>query len=100
MFQKLKNCANDYVAVMTCFDIALLKTCVLAVGMLLGLAIAPRRKKVATWTACLVFVGTYIPLMYKFIPFLKEAFMTAQEEQEDEDFNFDTIEEVEVECYE
>lgn len=99
MFKKLKNCADDYLAVLSCFDIALLKTCVLAVGMLIGLAVSSRRKKSVAWGAALVFVATYIPLMYKFIPFLKEAFV-AEEYQEEDDFNWDDIEEIEVDSYE
>lgn len=99
MFRKLKNGVENYLETLSCLDIALLKTCVLAVGMLIGLAVSGRHKKVGIWTACVVFVATYIPLMYKFVPFLKEAF--ADEYDEYEDFeDYDDMMEMEVEAYE
>ncbi|WP_409969809.1 permease of phosphate ABC transporter [Bengtsoniella intestinalis] len=102
MFKKLKNGAENYLAMFGCLDVALLKTCVLAVGILIGLAVSGRRKKAVTWGAALVFVATYIPLMYKFIPCLKDAFAVEADEDDeaDEDADWDDFEEIEVEYYE
>lgn len=48
-------------------DVAALKLCLLSLGVLLGLA-APRRKKPAfALFSTLVFIGTYFPLMVKFL---------------------------------
>lgn len=48
-------------------DVAALKLCLLSLGILLGLA-APRRKKPAfALFSILVFIGTYFPLMVKFL---------------------------------
>ena len=48
-------------------DVAALKLCLLSLGVLLGLA-APRRKKPAfALFSILVFIGTYFPLMVKFL---------------------------------
>ena len=48
-------------------DVAALKLCLLSLGVLLGLVV-PRRKKTAfALFSTLVFIGTYFPLMIKFL---------------------------------
>lgn len=51
-------------------DIAILKICVCAMGVLVGLAMPWRKKWATAWIASLVFVLAYVPLMGKFLPFL------------------------------
>ena len=51
-------------------DMTLLKLCVCAVGVLVGLAMPWRKKWVVAWIASLVFVVTYVPLMGKFLPYV------------------------------
>ena len=53
-------------------DIAVLKFCLMALGVLMGLAIPARKKKPAAWAAALVCLATYVPLMGKFLPCLLE----------------------------
>lgn len=49
------------------WDIGLLKVCLCALGVLIGLAVPARRKRAAAWTASALFVATYIPLMARFL---------------------------------
>ena len=51
-------------------DIVLFKTCVISVGVLIGLAMPWRKKWPMAWAASLVFAATYVPLMGKFLPHL------------------------------
>lgn len=53
-------------------DVAALKLCICALGVLVGLVIPARRRKLAAILAGVVFAATYVPLMVKFLPFLKD----------------------------
>ena len=57
---------SRYLKKMDLTDVALLKVCVGALGVLIGLGAAKRHKKGASFLAGLVFMGTWIPLMAKF----------------------------------
>lgn len=48
-------------------DIAALKCCLLSMGVLAGIAVPAKSKKAAALLASFLFVGTYIPLMTKFL---------------------------------
>lgn len=63
-------CADRYLKSCSWREIALLKVCLCAVGVLIGVALPPRRKKTAAWMAALAFATTYVPLMAGFLPFL------------------------------
>lgn len=54
-------------------DIAILKVCLLSLGLLAGMRIMDRHKKVAELAACTAFVLTYIPLMSKFFKVLVKS---------------------------
>lgn len=47
-------------------DLALIKFCLFAIGVMIGITVVPEKKKSTFVTALLVFVATYIPLMKKF----------------------------------
>ena len=51
-------------------DLALVKFCLCAAGVLVGLMMPFRKKWIVAWIASLVFVGSYVPLMGKFLPHL------------------------------
>ena len=68
--KKLFVAANQYLKGCTWKDMALLKICVCAMGVLIGLAVPGRKKRVAAWVASLVFAASYVPLMGKFLPYL------------------------------
>ena len=70
----LMNCADKYIKKCGWRDIALLKICVLALGIMVGLCISPNNKKSALWAAMAVFVVTYIPVMSDFLKFVAEIF--------------------------
>ncbi len=64
---KLFENANQYMKESDWKDLALLKFCLCAVGVMIGIAVPKEKRKVPLIMATLVFVATYIPLMTKFI---------------------------------
>ena len=67
---KLTDAANRYLKDCSWKDIAVLKFCLIALGVLLGIAVPARKQKASAWAASLVFVAAYVPLMAKFLPYL------------------------------
>ena len=67
---RLTEAADRYLRDCTWKDISILKFCLIALGVLLGIAVPARKKKISAWAASLVFVATYVPLMSKFLPYL------------------------------
>ena len=70
--KRLFDAADRFLKASSWKDIAVLKCCLMALGVLMGLAIPARKKKPAAWAAALVFLATYVPLMGKFLPCLLE----------------------------
>lgn len=64
--KKLFDAANRYVETSDWKIIAVLKFCLIALGLMIGVLINPRQKKPVFFTALGVFIATYIPLMIKF----------------------------------
>lgn len=77
--KRLFESANRYVKDRDWTDLVLLKFCLLAAGVMAGIAIPTRWKKPAVLVAVGAFAATYIPLILKFLSFLQSA-----DEQEDE----------------
>lgn len=67
---QLTDAADRYLKDCTWKDISILKICLIALGVLLGIAVPARKKKASAWVASLVFVAAYVPLMAKFLPYL------------------------------
>lgn len=67
---RLTDAAERYLKDCTWKDISILKICLIALGVLLGIAVPARKKKATAWAASLVFVAAYVPLMAKFLPYL------------------------------
>lgn len=67
---RLTDAADRYLKNCSWKDISLLKVCLIALGILLGIAVPARKKKASAWAASLVFVASYVPLMAKFLPYL------------------------------
>lgn len=63
----LFSCANEYVKESDWKDLALVKFCLCAIGVMIGLSIPEKKKKVPFIAAGVVFTVTYIPLMTKFL---------------------------------
>ena len=70
--KRLTDAADRFLKASSWRDIAVLKFCLMALGVLMGLAVPARKKKPAAWVAALVFLATYVPLMGKFLPCLLE----------------------------
>ena len=79
--KRMMDEVDRYLRDCTWKDIAVLKFCLLALGVMLGIAVPARKKTVSAWLASLVFVGTYVPLMGKFLPYLLNG-REAEEEKE------------------
>ena len=58
--------ANEYIQQSDWKDLALIKFCLFSMGVIIGLFVPSRSKKVVLMTACCVFVITYLPLMSNF----------------------------------
>lgn len=65
--RKIFGYADEYVKRCGWKDMALLKICLCAVGIMIGLLIPKDKMKVSFVTASVIFVVSYIPLMAKFV---------------------------------
>lgn len=65
--RKLFDYANEYVRTSDWKEIALLKFCLCAMGIMIGVNLAPKHKKAVTAAAAVVFAVTYVPLMSRFL---------------------------------
>lgn len=63
---KLFSYADSYIKKCTWKDLALIKFCLCAIGVMIGLCIPKEKKKIPFFMALSVFILTYIPLMSKF----------------------------------
>ena len=71
--KKLFGYAEKYIARSDWKDLAMLKFCLFAMGVLAGMRIPERNRKQAGWVAIAVFAATYIPLMAKFFSVIGEG---------------------------
>lgn len=67
MVKKWLIAGEQYLKEMDLEDMAVLKICLLSMGTLVGLSISSKGKKAAAVLAGLLCVGTYVPLMSKFV---------------------------------
>lgn len=72
--KKLFSYSNDYLSRSDWKDLALLKLCLSAFGVLIGLKIPEKRRRCASLWARVIFVAAYIPLMKKFFSVVKKDF--------------------------
>lgn len=63
----LFDAANQYVKESDWKDLSLIKLCLCAIGVIIGINIPRKHRKTATKVAAGIFAVTYIPLMAKFI---------------------------------
>ena len=64
--KKVFEAADRYVQTADWKLIAVLKFCLVSLGMIIGMLIKPEHKKVAAISAIAVFMASYIPLMNRF----------------------------------
>ena len=62
--------ADEFIRESTWKDLAVLKFCLLSLGLLAGTRVVERRKKGVRIAASVVFALTYIPLMVKYLRIL------------------------------
>lgn len=73
-FNRLFMASDKFLKKCKWTDIALLKLCLCAIGIVIGLGIAREHRKCVRTAAILVFMATYVPLMGKFLPILIDEF--------------------------
>lgn len=71
--RRLIAAGNLYLKKMDLTDVALLKICVGALGVIVGLGAAKRHRRSAGLLAGLLFALTYVPLMGKFLGVLVDT---------------------------
>ena len=67
LFPWLFTSADRYLRASDWKDIALIKLCLFSIGLMLGMQIKDKDKKVVHIGAAIVFFVTYVPLMSKYI---------------------------------
>ena len=67
MIQKWLSAGRLMVRELELEDMAALKLCLMSLGLLLGLSVPRRKKPALALFSTLVFLGTYLPLMVKFL---------------------------------
>ncbi len=70
--KKLFMAANRYLETSDWKVIAVLKFCLISLGMMIGMQIRPEHKKPVFLSALSVFFATYVPLMVKFFRVFSE----------------------------
>lgn len=76
---KLFEIADRYIAESDWKTIAVLKFCLISLGMLIGMLIKKEYKKAVMLAALCVFALTYVPLMMKFYKVFRETEEIASE---------------------
>ena len=71
--KKLFRIADEYLKRCTWKDLTLIKFCLLALGVVIGLLLPGSAKNAALILCLVVFAVTYVPIMIKFVGFLRKA---------------------------
>ena len=77
--EKLFHVAEEYIKGMKWQDMALLKICLCAAGIIIGITAPKRWRKGLLALAAAAFVITYIPLMAKFVPAMRNLCCCGEE---------------------
>lgn len=64
--------ANKYIKKADWKDLAFIKLCLCAIGIMLGIAVPKNNKKPVFFAAAVMFISTFIPSMLKFSRIIKE----------------------------
>jgi len=70
--KKLFDAANHYIETSDWKIIAVLKFCLISLGVMIGMQVKPKQKKPVFLAALSVFGLTYVPLMIKFFRVFSE----------------------------
>lgn len=80
--KKLMICAQGYIRQMKLLDMGVLKLCLLALGVLLGISVPKRFKDYIAIAASSLFTGSYVLCMTGFLRFLLGCRQEPEAEQE------------------
>lgn len=80
--KKLMDIGTVYLSRCELKDMAFLKLCVCALGVMLGLSVPAKHKKCYFMWAALVFMITLVPLMLKMMAVMKETCCCSEEAAE------------------
>ena len=72
MMKKLFGYADRYIKRSGWKDLALIKFCLAAMGVMIGASLPEKHRKPAVWIAGGIFAATYLPLMAKFFRVVDE----------------------------
>ena len=64
--------ADEYVKQSSWKDFALVKICLCAMGVMIGIATPKKARKTLVIVAVIMFIATYIPLILKFLRIVRE----------------------------
>jgi uncharacterized protein involved in response to NO len=64
--------SDEYAKQSTWMDFALIKICLCALGVMIGLSIPKDKRKPVLAGAAVAYAATYLSIMVKFIPMLKD----------------------------
>ncbi len=78
--KELIGYAQKYKSQMNLADFALIKFCLISIGVLVGLGVPKKHKKKVSAIAGVAFIVTYAPLMTKFLGIVLENSETTLEE--------------------
>lgn len=84
LWQQMMDATDEYIKQSKWTDFALLKVCLAAAGVMVGLSIPRQKKKSAFWGSTIVYAATSIPLMMKFLPILANQIEAANTPFEEE----------------
>lgn len=70
VMKRLLEIGQEYMDGMKVRDMALLKVCLLSLGLMLGCMLPKRWRRPAFITAALLFIAAYVPLIYKLVRLL------------------------------
>lgn len=72
--------ADEFIKEMHVADMVVLKFCLLALGMIVGICLPKKWKRPALFTALFVFIVTYLPLVTKWGAFLGRSYCELKRE--------------------
>lgn len=76
----LLQIADEFIKEMHVADIAVLKFCLLSLGVIVGICLPKKWKRPALFTALFVFIVTYLPLVTKWGAFLGKSYCELRRE--------------------
>lgn len=77
--QKLLDYGDEFIQQSNWKDLALIKLCLWAMGIICGMAIPKKAHKSVAFIAILVFIMTYVPLMIKLLTIIDKNALNEME---------------------